>query len=151
MVIYFHYCWGWWSIISLLGFPASYHFLSGVLIANAPNNFPEKGYCMRGDQCPYDHGADPMVLDYTPTSYGSSTGPSDNTSALSNGSGASVNVHVPPPAHLAARLTMPPGHQQLSPPDALSETEMCWHAITSFIHYIYVVWTFWVIYILISD
>ena len=23
----------------------------------------EKGFCMRGDLCPYDHGADPVVLE----------------------------------------------------------------------------------------
>jgi hypothetical protein len=25
----------------------------------------EKGYCMRGDQCPFDHGPDPVVVDDT--------------------------------------------------------------------------------------
>ena len=25
--------------------------------------FSEKGYCMRGDLCPYDHGTDPVVLE----------------------------------------------------------------------------------------
>jgi len=23
----------------------------------------ERGYCVRGDLCPYDHGVDPVVLD----------------------------------------------------------------------------------------
>ena len=23
----------------------------------------EKGFCMRGDMCPYDHGLDPVVVD----------------------------------------------------------------------------------------
>ena len=38
-------------------------------------DYDEKGYCMRGDQCPYDHGSDPVVLegiggviDFPPTS-----------------------------------------------------------------------------------
>ncbi|XP_034233762.1 zinc finger protein swm isoform X2 [Thrips palmi] len=26
-------------------------------------DFDEKGYCMRGDLCPYDHGSDPVVLE----------------------------------------------------------------------------------------
>jgi len=26
-------------------------------------DYDEKGYCMRGDLCPYDHGADPVVLE----------------------------------------------------------------------------------------
>lgn len=25
--------------------------------------FPEKGYCMRGDLCQWDHGSDPVVLE----------------------------------------------------------------------------------------
>ncbi|XP_043219618.1 RNA-binding protein 26-like isoform X1 [Amphibalanus amphitrite] len=25
-------------------------------------DYDEKGYCMRGDQCPYDHGLDPVIL-----------------------------------------------------------------------------------------
>ncbi|XP_044739465.1 RNA-binding protein 26 [Chrysoperla carnea] len=28
-------------------------------------DFDEKGYCMRGDMCPYDHGNDPVVLENT--------------------------------------------------------------------------------------
>lgn len=28
-------------------------------------DFDEKGYCMRGDMCPYDHGVDPVVLEDT--------------------------------------------------------------------------------------
>ncbi|XP_012288523.1 RNA-binding protein 26 isoform X3 [Orussus abietinus] len=47
-----------------------------AVASNIPNNqtgpfqikrrcrdFDEKGYCMRGDLCPYDHGADPVVLE----------------------------------------------------------------------------------------
>lgn len=26
-------------------------------------DYDEKGFCMRGDLCPYDHGADPVVLE----------------------------------------------------------------------------------------
>lgn len=26
-------------------------------------NFLEKGYCMRGELCPYDHGNDPLVVE----------------------------------------------------------------------------------------
>ena len=25
--------------------------------------FVEKGFCMRGDMCPYDHGNDPVIVD----------------------------------------------------------------------------------------
>ncbi|EFN81664.1 RNA-binding protein 26, partial [Harpegnathos saltator] len=47
-----------------------------AVASNIPNNqtgsfqtkrrcrdFDEKGYCMRGDLCPYDHGTDPVVLE----------------------------------------------------------------------------------------
>lgn len=26
-------------------------------------SFPEKGFCMRGDMCPFDHGSDPVVVE----------------------------------------------------------------------------------------
>ncbi|XP_053970250.1 RNA-binding protein 26 [Hylaeus anthracinus] len=46
-----------------------------AVVSSVPNNqpgfqtkrrcrdFDEKGYCMRGDLCPYDHGTDPVVLE----------------------------------------------------------------------------------------
>lgn len=34
-----------------------------ILIDLNDVSFTEKGYCMRGDLCPYDHGTDPVVLE----------------------------------------------------------------------------------------
>ena len=32
-------------------------------VLNCFKNFAEKGFCMKGDMCPYDHGVDPVVVD----------------------------------------------------------------------------------------
>ena len=44
--------------------------IQSVIVTPADNrpkfrcrDYDEKGYCMRGDLCPYDHGADPVVLE----------------------------------------------------------------------------------------
>lgn len=52
--------------------------------------FTEKGYCMRGDLCPYDHGSDPVIL--------------EDVDPLYNGSGAPTPLMIqsaPPPPQLA--------------------------------------------------
>ena len=57
-------------------------------------DFDEKGVCLRGDLCPFDHGSDPVVLD-------AATGPIFGLNAPS-GSGMMSNegprLPVPPPA-----------------------------------------------------
>ncbi|KAA0187820.1 hypothetical protein HAZT_HAZT001502 [Hyalella azteca] len=72
-------------------------------------DYDEKGYCMRGDQCPYDHGADPVVLDFPPsTPYTAAASlPPDAAAPLSQAGGLGANLGVPPPPHLAGRLTRP--------------------------------------------
>ncbi|XP_066904671.1 RNA-binding protein 26 isoform X5 [Halyomorpha halys] len=53
-------------------------------------DFDEKGYCMRGDLCPYDHGSDPVIL--------------EDVDPLYNGSGAPTPLMIqaaPPPPQLA--------------------------------------------------
>ncbi|KAF2359100.1 RNA recognition motif domain [Trinorchestia longiramus] len=72
-------------------------------------DYDEKGYCMRGDQCPYDHGADPVVLDFTPSTPYTASLPPDTAAPPSQGAGTvGANIAVPPPPHLAGRLALPP-------------------------------------------
>lgn len=33
-----------------------------VLLIFSTHSFPERGYCMRGDLCPYDHGTDRIIV-----------------------------------------------------------------------------------------
>ena len=41
------------------------HHVPHKLVFNLPASLyiAERGYCVRGDLCPYDHGVDPVVLD----------------------------------------------------------------------------------------
>ncbi|GLV36656.1 second mitotic wave missing [Carabus blaptoides fortunei] len=68
-------------------------------------DFDEKGYCMRGEMCPYDHGVDPVVLEDTALSRVLTFGPGGPNGAAPG----VVNVDGAP-------LSVPPGllhhHQQ---------------------------------------
>ncbi|XP_020299907.1 RNA-binding protein 26 isoform X2 [Pseudomyrmex gracilis] len=77
-------------------------------------DFDEKGYCMRGDLCPYDHGTDPVVLEDVALTRVLSFGP--------HGAQAPGTVPVatvpeppqgpngnPPPPHLPL-ASLPPPH-----------------------------------------
>ncbi|GFN87464.1 RNA-binding protein 26 [Plakobranchus ocellatus] len=58
-------------------------------------NFEEKGFCMLGDVCPYDHGADPVVVE-------------DDTLALGR-RGPTLegpDFRLPPPGHLDVQLNL---------------------------------------------
>ncbi|RUS89195.1 hypothetical protein EGW08_003074 [Elysia chlorotica] len=65
-------------------------------------NFEEKGFCMLGDVCPYDHGADPVVVE-------------DDTLALGPGAPGleGPDLCLPPPGHLGMHMNLsrpPPAH-----------------------------------------
>lgn len=73
--------------------------------------FVEKGYCMRGDLCPYDHGTDPVVLEDVSLSRVLSFGPqAPGTVPVSTvqepPQGPNGN---PPPPHLPL-ASLPPPH-----------------------------------------
>ncbi|XP_043289174.1 RNA-binding protein 26 isoform X2 [Venturia canescens] len=68
-------------------------------------DFDEKGYCMRGDLCPYDHGTDPLVLEDSALSRVLTFGP--------HGTQAPGTVPVP------AVPEAPPGHNGNAPPPHL--------------------------------
>ncbi|XP_066904661.1 RNA-binding protein 26 isoform X2 [Halyomorpha halys] len=81
-------------------------------------DFDEKGYCMRGDLCPYDHGSDPVIL--------------EDVDPLYNGSGAPTPLMIqaaPPPPQLAPP---PPSITQVTTnnmeynPDAPSMESRMW-------------------------
>lgn len=61
-------------------------------------DYDEKGYCMRGDLCPYDHGADPVVLEDVELS-------------------SMLNYNRPPPSVGAGAA--PPGPPPVGPPPHL--------------------------------
>ncbi|XP_011866320.1 PREDICTED: RNA-binding protein 26 isoform X2 [Vollenhovia emeryi] len=77
-------------------------------------DFDEKGYCMRGDLCPYDHGTDPVVLEDVALSRVLSFGPH---SAQAPGTVPVATVPEPPqgpngnppPPHLPL-ASLPPPH-----------------------------------------
>ncbi|EGI63234.1 PREDICTED: RNA-binding protein 26 isoform X2 [Acromyrmex echinatior] len=77
-------------------------------------DFDEKGYCMRGDLCPYDHGTDPVVLEDVALSRVLSFGPH---SAQAPGTVPVATVPEPPqgpngnppPPHLPL-ASLPPSH-----------------------------------------
>lgn len=73
-------------------------------------DFDEKGYCMRGEMCPYDHGVDPVVLEDTALSRVLTFGPGGPNGAAPG----VVNVD-------GAALTAPPGllHHHHAHPAAL--------------------------------
>ena len=62
-------------------------------------DYDEKGYCMRGDLCPYDHGADPVVLEDVELS-------------------SMLNYNRPPPP-VGAGAAAPPGPPPVGPPPHL--------------------------------
>ncbi len=62
-------------------------------------DYDEKGYCMRGDLCPYDHGADPVVLEDVELS-------------------SMLNYNRPPP-QVGAGGAAPPGPLPVGPPPHL--------------------------------
>ncbi|PAV69816.1 hypothetical protein WR25_26061 isoform C [Diploscapter pachys] len=69
-------------------------------------NYDEQGFCLRGDQCPYDHGPDPVVVD------DSALG---NIVKLPGVKGLPANFSVPPPGYNPMNPP-PPGVEQ--PPNA---------------------------------
>ncbi|XP_043515161.1 RNA-binding protein 26 isoform X4 [Frieseomelitta varia] len=91
-------------------------------------DFDEKGYCMRGDLCPYDHGTDPVVLEDVALSRVLTFGPH---SAQAPGTVPVTAVPEPPPGpngnappqHLPL-ASLPPPHlrnQHHSNMDAFAE------------------------------
>ncbi|XP_076163157.1 zinc finger protein swm isoform X2 [Ptiloglossa arizonensis] len=91
-------------------------------------DFDEKGYCMRGDLCPYDHGTDPVVLEDVALSRVLTFGPH---SAQAPGTVPVTAVPEPPqgpngnapPQHLPL-ASLPPPHlrnQHHSNMDAFAE------------------------------
>lgn len=67
-------------------------------------DYDEKGYCMRGDLCPYDHGADPVVLEDVELSSMLSSNynrPPPSVGTTTGASGAPPGpLPVGPPPHL---------------------------------------------------
>lgn len=76
----------------------------------------EKGYCMRGDLCPYDHGTDPVVLEDVALSrvltFGPHTAQTPGTVPVTTvpESTQGPNGNAPPP-HLPL-ATLPPPHMR---------------------------------------
>lgn len=68
--------------------------------------FKEKGFCMRGDLCPYDHGTDPVILeDVNVPIYNG--GPTPQAPIMSQ----------PPPPNLTGSLRHPAAsHPPIRPP-----------------------------------
>lgn len=66
--------------------------------------YQEKGYCMRGDLCPYDHGIDPVVLEDVELS-----------SVLTYNRPPPSGPSVGPPVGVS-NLTAPPPHMRGPPP-----------------------------------
>ncbi|XP_034934602.1 RNA-binding protein 26-like isoform X2 [Chelonus insularis] len=92
-----------------------------AVASNIPNNqtgpfpskrrcrdFDEKGYCMRGDLCPYDHGTDPVVLEDVALSRFISVGPHG---AQAPGTVPVTAIPEPPPGHNG---NAPPPHVPLA-------------------------------------
>ncbi|KAK0166786.1 hypothetical protein PV327_004270 [Microctonus hyperodae] len=71
-------------------------------------DFDEKGYCMRGDLCPYDHGTDPVVLEDVALSRVLTFGPHG---AQAPGTVPVTAVPEPPPGHNG---NAPPPHLPLA-------------------------------------
>ncbi|XP_021927945.1 RNA-binding protein 26-like isoform X3 [Zootermopsis nevadensis] len=85
--------------------------LSGIYHAKRRcRDFDEKGYCMRGDLCPYDHGNDPVVLEDVALSRVLAFGPNHPPS----------HPLVPPGTGPPTPLNPPGGSQ---PPAAAEVTE----------------------------
>lgn len=82
-------------------------------------DFDEKGYCMRGEMCPYDHGVDPVVLEDTALSHVLTFGPNG---APVVAPGGAPGVDGPPPPgppglmHPGAMMVpgMHPGHHRVA-------------------------------------
>ncbi|CAG5120836.1 unnamed protein product, partial [Candidula unifasciata] len=77
-------------------------------------NFEEKGFCMLGDVCPYDHGSDPVVLEDMSI-------PSVLPGAPNTGGFVPPDMRVPPPGHPAVRMNLqrpPPLHVEPYLPEA---------------------------------
>ncbi|XP_012221263.1 RNA-binding protein 26 isoform X2 [Linepithema humile] len=100
-------------------------------------DFDEKGYCMRGDLCPYDHGTDPVVLEDVALSRVLSFGPH---SAQAPGTVPVATVPEPPqgpngnppPPHLPL-ASLPPPHlrnhhsnMEYNPDAPSMEPRMAW-------------------------
>ncbi|CAL1536860.1 unnamed protein product [Lymnaea stagnalis] len=82
-------------------------------------NFEEKGFCMLGDVCPYDHGSDPVVVEDVGIP---NVLPASNPPGLSS-SGAFIppDLRQPPPGHMTMRLNLqrpPPQHVEPYLPEA---------------------------------
>ena len=72
-------------------------------------NFLEKGFCMKGDLCPYDHGTDAVILDDVSltTAVTQSGAPKTDTILPTLTSTVVPPQHLVPPA-LPLRLPFPP-------------------------------------------
>ncbi|OQR79291.1 RNA-binding protein 26-like, partial [Tropilaelaps mercedesae] len=85
-------------------------------------DFDEQGFCIQGELCPYDHGADPVILD--------STVPPPYNPTMRGGNGVPISPIVPeynplepdmrrphaqPHAHDHPVHPHPPGHHHLGP------------------------------------
>ncbi|XP_076068375.1 zinc finger protein swm [Oratosquilla oratoria] len=82
-------------------------------------DYDEKGYCMRGDMCPYDHGSDPVVLegvggvlDFHPMSGAPPHVTPGYTPAPPLPQGVPRPRHIPPPR--PPQPQQPPVQQQYS-------------------------------------
>lgn len=64
-------------------------------------DFDEKGLCMRGEMCPFDHGVDPVVLEDAALSTVLNYNP--------NGATPEIQTNIPPPILTA------PGHPMMGP------------------------------------
>ncbi|KAH0549781.1 hypothetical protein KQX54_014028 [Cotesia glomerata] len=108
------------------------------LLKRRCRDFDEKGYCMRGDLCPYDHGTDPVVLEDVALSrvltfgpHGSQTVGTETVPTISNSSLGQNGTGQPPHVPLAnlppPNLRNPPHSNMEYNPDAPSmEPRISW-------------------------
>ncbi|VDK48556.1 unnamed protein product [Anisakis simplex] len=87
-------------------------------------DYDEKGYCMKGDQCIYDHGPDPLVVDDIALEKMVSTGGSATNAANNNSSTTKTTLNTVtnttaslPPQQITPNFSVPPpGYTPLNPP-----------------------------------
>ncbi|XP_005101070.1 RNA-binding protein 26 [Aplysia californica] len=85
-------------------------------------DFEEKGYCVLGDVCPYDHGSDPVVVEDVSIPGTLPVSTASGASAPPGGPGfVPPDLRVPPPGHLGMRINIrgaPPPHVEPYMPEA---------------------------------
>lgn len=109
---------------------------TAVLGKRRCRDYDEKGYCMRGEMCPYDHGIDPVVVEDTTLSQVLAYTSSTTAQAQSNGGPQQVVLPPldgppPPPGHLGPHhphilSRLPPPPMGTAPPEYNPQAPQIW-------------------------